>query len=494
MNKHKNNKCMYRLKKDNFYKKRKIYSIIVTICLTDKLGGCMNIITETENKRLLRQQRKRESSAISYPKRIPIAISEAEGIFVKDMEGKTYMDFLSGAGTLALGHNHPVVIQAITKVLNEKKPLHTLDLTTLVKEEFIDEIFSSLPSDFRSKAKIQFCGPTGADAIEAALKLVKTATGRSNILSFHGAYHGSTHGTMALSGNLGPKEQVPGLMPNVHFLPYPYEYRNPFGKTLEDCHEISSKYIENLLDDPESGILPPAAMIFEAVQGEGGSIPAPIKWIKEMRRITKEHGIPLIIDEVQTGIGRTGKMFAFEHADIVPDVIVLSKAIGGSLPLSVVIYHEKLDQWSSGAHIGTFRGNQLAMAAGTATMKFIKENNIIKNAEIMGEKLKESFQLFKEEIPQIGDVRGRGLMVGIEIVDTSQKPLNNGAYPYNPNLALQIQKECFNRGLILEVGGRKGCVIRFLPPLNIIETQLNKAINIFKESVKAALRQKGEEI
>ena len=159
-------------------------------------------------------------------------------------------------------------------------------------------------------------------------------------------------------------------MPDVHFLPYPYEYRCPFGRGGEASHKLSSAYIENMLDDPESGMLQPAGMIFEAVQGEGGSVPARAEWIKEMRRITKERGIPLIIDEVQTGIGRTGKMFAFEHAGIIPDVIVLSKAIGGSLPLSVVIYDQDLDQWGPGAHIGTFRGNQMAMAAGSSCMSF----------------------------------------------------------------------------------------------------------------------------
>ena len=291
-----------------------------------------------KNKDLLEQQEKRESNARSYPRRIPLAIKEAEGMYITDVEGRKYLDCLAGAGTLALGHNHPVVVEAMEKVIKDRLPLHTLDITTPVKENFVDELFASLPDQFRDRAKIQFCGPTGGDAIEAALKLVKTATGRQSILTFQGGYHGSTHGTMAISGNLSPKQHVQGLIPDTHFLPYPYTYRCPFGRKGEDGHQLSSAYIEHLLDDPESGILPPAAVICETVQGEGGSIPAPIEWLQEIRRITKERGIPLIIDEVQTGIGRTGKMFSFEHAGIVPDVFVLSKAIGGSLPLSVVIY------------------------------------------------------------------------------------------------------------------------------------------------------------
>jgi diaminobutyrate-2-oxoglutarate transaminase len=440
------------------------------------------------NELYLKQQEKRESNARSYPRRIPIAIEEAEGIYVKDADGRKFIDCLAGAGTLALGHNHPVVIDAIEKVLHDKRPLHTLDLTTPVKEEFVSEVFDSLPEEFAKRAKIQFCGPTGGDAIEAAIKLVKTATGRRSILSFQGGYHGATHGTMALSGNLGPKQSVQGLMPDVHFMPYPYAYRCPFGMGGEETHKISAKYIENLLYDPESGILPPAAMILEVVQGEGGSIPAPVEWLREIRRITKERNIPLIIDEVQTGIGRTGELFAFQHAGIIPDVVVLSKAIGGSLPLSVVIYDRELDKWGPGAHIGTFRGNQMAMAAGTATLKYIKENNLSQHAKELGEKLMLELTILQNEIPEIGDVRGRGLMVGAEIVNPRIPSGLKGTYAANPELASRIQRECFNRGLILEVGGRHGSVIRFLPPLIITEKQLDDVLAIFKDAVRAALK------
>ncbi len=449
----------------------------------------MTVKDLANNNELLSQQERRESNARSYPRRIPIAINEAEGIFVTDMEGKRYYDCLAGAGTLALGHNHSVAIEAMESVLRDKRPLHTLDITTPVKEEFVNEVFSSLPGNFAERAKIQFCGPTGGDAIEAALKLVKTATGKRSILTFQGGYHGSTHGTMAISGNLAPKEHVHGLIPDTHFLPYPYSYRCPFGMKGDEGHKISSTYIENLLDDPESGILPPAAMILEVVQGEGGSVPAPIEWLQEMRRITSERGIPLIIDEIQTGIGRTGKMFAFEHAGIIPDVIVLSKAIGGSLPLSVVIYDKDLDKWNPGAHIGTFRGNQLAMAAGTASLRFIKKYELDKHAAAMGEKMLAALKEFQLNCPEIGDVRGRGLMIGVEIVDPTQVQSSSGSYPAQPALASRIQRECFDRGLILEVGGRNGSVVRLLPPLIITNDQVSEVLNIFEEAVKAAVEQ-----
>ncbi|WP_353856164.1 aspartate aminotransferase family protein [Bacillus sp. Bos-x628] len=447
----------------------------------------MSIKTVSKNQQFLEQQNQRESNARSYPRRFPLAMQKAEGMIVTDADGREFYDCLAGAGTLALGHNHPVVIEAIERMLHEKRPLHTLDITSEIKEEFVNEIFSSLPKEFAKRAKIQFCGPTGGDAIEAAIKLVKTATGNRSILSFHGAYHGATHGTMSLSGNLSPKEKVQGLMPDVHFLPYPYEYRCPFGIGGKDSHRISSSYIERVLNDPESGILPPAGMILEAVQGEGGSIPASVEWLKEMRRITKEKKIPLIIDEVQTGIGRTGKMFAFEHAGIVPDVIVLSKAIGGSLPLSVVIYDKDLDQWNPGAHIGTFRGNQMAMAAGTATLKFIKETNLLDHVEQLGERMQASLKDIQKQVPALGDVRGRGLMIGVEVVNPDEKQDVDGSYPANPKLASLIQKNCFDKGLIVETGGRFGSVIRFLPPLIMTEEQLEKVITIFKEAVYDAV-------
>ena len=447
----------------------------------------MTVKDLANNQTLLAQQERRESNARSYPRRIPIAIDKAEGIFVTDVDGKRYYDCLAGAGTLALGHNHPVAIEAMEKILRDKRPLHTLDITTPVKEEFVNEVYSSLPEQFADRAKIQFCGPTGGDAIEAALKLVKTATGRSSILTFQGGYHGSTHGTMAISGNHAPKQYVQGLMPDTHFMPYPYAYRCPFGMKDEVGHRVSSTYIENLLDDPESGILPPAAMILEVVQGEGGAIPAPIEWLQEMRRITSERGIPLIIDEIQTGIGRTGKMFAFEHAGIVPDVIVLSKAIGGSLPLSVVIYDQDLDKWNPGAHIGTFRGNQMAMAAGTASLKFIKEHELHKHAAAMGERMITSLKGMQHQFREIGDVRGRGLMIGVEIVDPTKRQSSSGSYPSYPALASRIQRECFSRGLILEVGGRNGSVVRLLPPLIITNEQVTDVLTIIEEAVKVAV-------
>lgn len=434
----------------------------------------------------LERQQERESNARSYPRRIPIAIREAKGIYIKDVDGNLYFDCLAGAGTLSLGHNHPVVIAAIREALDSDLPLHTLDLTTPVKDKFVEELFASLPPEFAQNARIQFCGPTGADATEAAVKLVKTATGRRSMLSFHGGYHGMTNGALSLTGNLGAKVAVANLMPDVHFLPYPYHYRCPFGLGGDIGHRTSSHYIESILTDPESGIVPPAGMIMEIVQGEGGVIPAPDEWIREIRRITQEQNIPLIVDEIQTGFGRTGKLFAFEHSGIIPDVLLLSKAIGGSLPLSVVVYNQKLDQWKPGAHAGTFRGNQLAMAAGIAALRYTIENQLAEHAVELGSRLTNHLKQIQSEVNCIGDVRGRGLMIGVEIVNPHGKANARGFYPQHPLMARQIQAECMRRGLILELGGRHSSVIRFLPPLIVTDEQIDIIAEIFQAAVNAS--------
>ena len=426
-----------------------------------------------------------ESNARSYPRKLPIAIRRAEGIHVEDIDGRRYIDCLAGAGALALGHYHPVVVEAVQRAVADGVPWQTLDLTTPIKDAFVEELFDSLPREFAEYARIQFCGPSGADAIEAALKLVKTATGRRSILAFHGAYHGMTHGALGLTGELGPKLAVAGLMAEVHFLPFPYAYRCPFNLGGEATWQASIAYIERLLDDTNSGIAPPAAMILEAVQGEGGVIPAPDEWLREIRRISREREIPLIVDEVQTGVGRTGAMYAFEHAGILPDVLVLSKAVGGGLPLSVVVYHESLDRWQPGAHAGTFRGNQLAMAAGAATLRYVKEQQLDRHADAMGQRLMEHLRLFQQEFPCLGDVRRRGLMIGAEIVDARAEADRLGARPPCRELASRIQKACLERGLILELGGRKGCVVRFLPPLIVTTDDIDRIAGIFEDAVRA---------
>jgi diaminobutyrate-2-oxoglutarate transaminase len=435
----------------------------------------------------LQRQAQTESNARSYPRKLPFALQKAKGMYLQDVDGNVYYDCLAGAGAIALGHNHKVVQDAIRQQLDDNLPLLTLDITTPVKEAFVNEILSLFPEEFAKNAKIQFCGPSGADAVEAAIKLVKIATGRRTMVAFHGAYHGMTHGALSLMGNLGAKSAISGLMSDVHFLPYPYQYRCSMSNNCGSaCDMTCSKHIEDVLTDDESGIPKPAGIIIEAVQGEGGKIPAPDEWMRELRRITKEQGIPLILDEIQAGIGRTGKMFAFEHSGIMPDVVLLSKAVGGTLPMSVVVYHKDLDKWGPGSHAGTFRGNQLAMATGTATLKYIREHKLSENAERMGAIFFERLRKMQMETYCIGDVRGRGLMIGVEIVNKTIEKLKNGNPERFEKLSRRIQFECFCRGLIIELGGRQTSVLRLMPPLIINENQVHHVCDILQEAIVAA--------
>ncbi|MFD5409644.1 diaminobutyrate--2-oxoglutarate transaminase family protein [Streptomyces nojiriensis] len=422
---------------------------------------------------ILRRQAQRESAARTYARSLPIVPVRARGLTIEGADGRRYLDCLSGAGSLALGHNHPVVLEAIRGVLDSGAPLHVLDLATPVKDAFTTELFANLPPALAADARIQFCGPAGTDAVEAALKLVRTATGRPGLLAFTGAYHGMTAGALDASGG------APGV--RVTRLPYPQDLRCPFGVGGPEGAELSARWTENLLDDPKGGVPAPAGMIVEPVQGEGGVIPAPDGWLRRMREITAARGIPLIADEVQTGVGRTGAFWGVDHAGVVPDVMVLSKAIGGSLPLAVIVYRSGLDVWAPGAHAGTFRGNQLAMAAGAATLAFVRENRLAERAAALGERMLTALHGLACVHPCIGEVRGRGLMIGIELVDP-----DTGAAA--PSLAAAVRQECLDRGLIVELGGRHGAVVRLLPPLTLTDEQAAAVLDRLADAIPAAAR------
>ncbi|AXA33773.1 diaminobutyrate--2-oxoglutarate transaminase [Francisella adeliensis] len=440
-----------------------------------------NIVLNSEN--MLHDQTCWESNARSYPRKNPLVIKTAKDIYLTDVNGKKYIDCLAGAGSIALGHNNDLIIDAIRDSLDKGSPLHTLDLLTEEKHKFMQDLLATLPASYKDNAKIQFCGPSGADAVEAAIKLCKTATTRETILAFNGAYHGMTQGTLAMMGNLGPKQEINGLSPYIHFLPYPYAYRCPFGLKGEQSIDVNIETISRLLKDPESGIKKPAAMILEPVQGEGGAIPAPVKWLKAIRALTKELDIPLIVDEVQCGIGRTGYLYAFEKAGIEPDVIVLSKALGGGLPISVIVYKKALDTWKPGAHSGTFRGNVLAMAAGSVVLEKVNQPEFLENVKEVGSYLQTKLLDLKNTYKSVGDVRGSGLMIGVEIVDASVSPDLIGSFPTDGDKALNIKKTCFKKGLIVELGGRFGATIRFLPPLTIKKEEIDEVVKIFEQAL-----------
>lgn len=440
---------------------------------------------EADAEGILRRQRTRESSARTYARSFPIVPVRAQGMTVEGRDGRRYLDCLSGAGTLALGHNHPVVVEAVRRTLDSGAPLHVLDLATPEKDDFTDALFATLPGEFADRARVHFCGPAGTDAVEAALKLTQTATGRRGLLAFTGAYHGMTAGALAASGTVAARERVAAGVGEVTRLPYPYPYRCPFGVGGERGAELAVTYTERLLDDPSGGVVRPAAMILEAVQGEGGAVVAPDPWLREMRRITREREIPLIVDEVQTGVGRTGALWAVEHSGIMPDVMVMSKAIGGSLPLAVIVYDERYDGWPPGAHMGTFRGNTLAMAAGAATLRFVVREGLAERAATVGAKMLARLEGLRAALPVIGDVRGRGLMIGLELVDPDGPSDACGARPVDPGLAVRVREACLERGLIVELGGRFDATVRLLPPLTLTDEEVEAVLERLSDALFA---------
>jgi diaminobutyrate-2-oxoglutarate transaminase len=354
------------------------------------------------SQQYLDRQEQRESNARTYPRRLPIAVQRANGSFVEDVDGNVFIDFLSGAGVLSLGHNHPELVAAVTDQLSVQ--VHGLDLPTPVKDLFTERQLGMLPENMQDRMKIHFCGPTGANGVEAAIKLAKTVTGRSNIVSFQGGFHGSTAGAMAITGSLDAKRTIGGGMPGAHFFPYSYCQRCPVGLKRETCETNCVTFLERALTDSNGGMVLPAAVILELVQGEGGGIPATIEFAQRVRRITKELGIPLIVDEVQTGCGRTGTWFAFEQYGIEPDIIVASKALSGiGLPVALLIYDRALDTWAPGAHIGTFRGNQLAFAAGVAALDVIARDRVLDNVRERGEQLGAYLRSLQEDAPWISE-------------------------------------------------------------------------------------------
>ena len=425
---------------------------------------------------LLASQARNESNARTYPRRLPVAIASASGTYVTDVDGRVYIDFLSGAGVLALGHNHPELVDAVRGQLSVLT--HGLDFPTPVREEFKAKQFEMLPAALRDDMKIHFCGPTGSDAVEAAIKLCKKATGRGGVVVFQGSYHGSTQGAMSLTSETEPKRGLHDLMPGVHFTPYAYCHRCPLGLTPSTCAINCAAVLRTTLTDTHGGVPKPAAIVMELVQGEGGSIPAPAAFVTEVAALARELDVPLVVDEVQTGCGRTGTWFAFEQYGIEPDVVVASKGLSGlGLPVSVILYRSHLDTWAPGSHIGTFRGNNLAFASGCAFIDVLRRDDVLSNVRIQGAYLLAELRALQMRSTVIRDVRGRGLMLGVEMAGVPTAGQSASA------IAAQVQRAALARGLIVEIGGREDRVLRLLPPLNLSRQTAEEATAILTESI-----------
>jgi diaminobutyrate-2-oxoglutarate transaminase len=431
-----------------------------------------SLLTEVPGPRsreLLDAQAQLESKARSYPRSVPIAIAEGRGATMRDADGNTYLDFFGGAGVLNVGHCNPDVLEAASA--QERKLVHALDFPTETKITLMRKLKRLLPGSLRETARFHFGGPTGSDAIESAIKLVRAHTRRSAIVAFQGSYHGMTSEALAVTSDVGCGGPV---ATPVHFMPFPYCYRCPLGLTPDSCGVACAKLLDTSLSDPHSGLPKPAAVLIEPIQGEGGTIVPPPGYLREIREITQRHDVPLIVDEIQSGFARTGTMFACEADEITPDVITLSKALGGiGYPLSCIAYDERLDDWEPGAHIGTFRGHQVAMAAGSAAIDFMQAHDLPAYARELGEVALERLGEASPELPSIGEVRGRGLMIGVELV--SDRELKTPA----PELAARLRRACCERGVVIEVGGHHHNVARFLPPLVLTRRMLETGLQIF---------------
>ncbi len=427
-----------------------------------------------KSKKYLEYQARHEGSIVSYPKGMPMALRSARGATVEDVDGNIYIDFFGGAGVMNVGHSNPEVIQAAEKQI--KEITHALDVPTPCRKRLVEILFSVLPDNL---TRISFGGPTGSDAVEAAVKLAKYNTGRIPFIAFEGGYHGMTAGALSLCSGLQFKEDFLPMLPEVHFIPYAYCYRCVFNKTPDKCSLECAGYLDHILTDPHSGIGKPAAVIIEAVQGEGGSIVPPDDYLPELRKICDSHQIIMIVDEIQAGLCRTGKMFAFQHSRITPDIITLSKGLGGvGFPLSCIAYREKLDSWPAAKHIGTFRGNLIAYAAGAAAVEFMIEKKLAEHAASIGGLILRDLKNLEKDSTIVGEARGKGLMLGVELV--KDKETKEPA----PELAKKVRTLCHKQGLLIETGGHYNNVARFLPPLVLTEELAKKGTEIFIDSVK----------
>lgn len=426
---------------------------------------------------LLEDQRKLESSAFKYPRTIPLAMEEGQGATVKDVDGNVYIDFFAGISVLNVGYSNPEVLEKAK--VQQDKLIHGLDFPTEARIQLMKKLNDIAPGGLAGSSKSLFGGPTGGDAIEGAIKLAKFNTGKSTLIAFTGSYHGQTSGALSVTSGKGLKENYLPLLPRVHFVPYPYLYRPPFDSDGERCGTLCVEYLHDMLENPHSGLTDPAAIVVEPIQGEGGVIVPPDNFLPGLAQLARDYSIPLIVDEIQAGFGRTGRMFCCEHWGVTPDIMPLAKALGGvGYPLSGSLFREELDTWGPGAHIGTFRGHAVAMAAGKAAIEFIEDNDLIAHGEKMGKMILDRSKELQDSVEYIGDVRGKGLWIALEMVHDRETK-----QPYS-EIVKEIQLECFKKGLLVWAAGHYGNVLRIMPPLVISEDLVRKGMEVFCRVVR----------
>jgi diaminobutyrate-2-oxoglutarate transaminase len=410
-----------------------------------------------------------ESNVRSYVRSFPAVFDTAQGALLWDEQGNEYIDFFAGAGTLNYGHNHPQVNQALIKYLQRNGIVHSLDKATVAKRAFLQKLSDTILSCRNLEYKVQFTGPTGTNAVETTLKLARMVKRRSNIIAFTNAYHGLTMGSLAVTGNYFYRDESYGERVNVDHMPFD-------GYLGQDINTID--YLRKFIQDNGSGVDLPAAVIVETIQGEGGINVASKEWLQDLESLCREYDILLIVDDIQVGNGRTGAFFSFEEAGIVPDMICLSKAIGGGLPLALVLMQPQLDQWQPGEHTGTFRGNNLAFVAATELLAAYWENEDLTYAvQYKARIIQEILDNLVEKYPALNmKSRGRGMIWGLEIPRTG--------------FAGELSKKAFESKLLVETCGSEGQVLKLLPPLIIEEDLLKRGLDILSQSVEALWQEK----
>ncbi|MFD5094333.1 diaminobutyrate--2-oxoglutarate transaminase [Amycolatopsis thailandensis] len=408
-----------------------------------------------------------ESEVRSYSRGWPVVFDRAQGSYLYDEDGKAYLDFFAGAGALNYGHNNPALKRALIDYIARDGVTHALDMFTVAKRDFLQTFKEKILQPRDLDYKVVFPGPGGANAVEAALKLARKVTGKESVINFTNAFHGMTLGALSVTGN-SMKRGGAGV-PLVHATPMPYD--NYFDGSIPDF-----LYFEKLLEDSGSGLNEPAAVIVEGVQGEGGINAARIEWLKALDDLCKKHGILLILDDVQMGCGRTGPFFSFEDAGIKPDIVCLSKSIGGyGIPMALTLIRPDLDVWEPGEHNGTFRGISPAFVTATEALRvYWSDDELEKSTKAKGERIAAAFQGIVEAYPDANlFAKGRGLARGIE-------------FP-NGDLAGKVCAAAFERGLLMETSGPDGEVMKVLPPLTLTEDELTKGLSIIDEAVAAVL-------
>ncbi len=401
-----------------------------------------------------------ESNVRAYCRSFPAVFNKAKGSILYSEDGKKYIDFFAGAGALNYGHNDDYIKNILIDYINSDNVIHALDMYTTAKRSFMHSLINDIIKPRHMNYKIQFCNPTGTNAVEASLKLARKVQKKPGIFAFMGGFHGMTLGSLSATGNKMSRQGAGIPLNNVTFMPYPHGFMKSFN-TIE--------FIENVLTDANSGIEKPAAIIFETVQAEGGVIVSSKEWLKDLRNLCDKHDILMICDDIQIGCGRTGTFFSFERAGILPDIIILSKSISGyGLPLSLLLIKPELDKWLPGEHSGTFRGNQLAFVAGKAAIDKFWKNKTIEDEILQKERYVNEF--LKKKILPIDKrltVRGIGLIWGIDVTDFKDNDLSN-----------KIIRRCFESGLIIEKVGRDDQVIKIMPPLTIEHELLERGCEI----------------